>query len=138
MPAIIIEEVYTPVYFCPKGCRQNLLEPGNCPVCGRELDHCEIYRVNRICNTCNKEFSASLDYFDNNKICPSCNVGVLIIKPYQNSHHVVVDGQWDSKDRSKVIQEKNTQLRERHAGYSYERQSIKEKTMKMAQERGII
>lgn len=135
----IIEENYIPTYFCPKGCNiHKIIEPGNCPKCGRPLNHSEIYRVNRICDTCNCIFSASVDFFEKNEKCPSCKEGTLKITPSKNSYHVVVDGEWDSKDRSKVIQEKNSQLREKHAGYSYESQSIKEKTMRMAQERGII
>ncbi|MCK9541094.1 MAG: hypothetical protein M0R03_03590 [Novosphingobium sp.] len=132
----VIEEAYIPSRFCPKhGIIHQTRD--DCPICYTPLSFTEIYRVKRVCSNCNEEFLASVEYFLNNSKCPTCS-SELQLTTLQSSHHVVIDGVWDSQDRSKVIVEKNEQLRKRYAGYSYEQQSIKEKVNKMAKKKGIL
>ena len=68
--------------------------------------------------------------------CPKC--GIAMVRLFPKNTHVEIDGTFDSKDVGKTIQEKNEKLKEKNAGMSYESESIKNKTMRIAQEKGII
>lgn len=134
----IIAEVFQPKYFCPSQ-GDFYASPGECPRCGMLLELLEVYRIERVCDKCDEKFSATIVWFDNNSSCPTCKEGTLVLpSPTYSSHHVVIDGKWDGKDRTKVITEKNDQLRKKFAGYSHEQKSIKERVTKMAQEKGIL
>ncbi len=132
--AIIVEA------FCSKHglIREDL---DNCPMCGQSLNVTRPYTVIRKCDKCKEEVEAPPSYFsENNDKCPCCVDGVLRVQHFirNDAPHFVLDGSWDGKDRSKIIMEKNKQLRDRNAGYSHEQQSIKEKTTKALQEKGIL
>ena len=126
---IVIEESFIPLYFCSQD-GKFYEEAGNCTLCGLVLQETEPpYSVKRICNNCNEKFEASVEYFDNNTKCPSCNVGNLITLPSRDTHHFIFNGEWDGKPMGKKIRERNEELKKKNAGYSYENTpSIREKT----------
>ena len=113
----------------------------NCPLCSQSLNQTSPYTVIRKCDSCEEEVEAPVSYFSEvgNK-CPSCEGGILKVQHFtrNDAPHFILDGSWDGKDRSKIIMEKNRQLKDRNAGYSHEQQSIKEKTTRALQEKGVL
>jgi hypothetical protein len=111
-----------------------------CPLCNQALNMTAPYTIIRKCDSCEEEVDATPSYFESVLCkCPACEDGKLqVIHTQHSAPNFVLDGSWNGKDRSKVIKEKNEQLKRRNAGYSHEQQSIKEKTTKALQEKGIL
>ena len=125
--------------FCPK---HGIIKGDflSCPLCSQGLNQVTSYVVIRKCNSCGEEVEAPPSYFiERDHRCISCP-GILVIPDTdkQTAPHFVLDGSWDGKDRSRIIKEKNEQLKRKNSGYEHEQQSIKEKTTKALQEKGIL
>jgi len=126
-----------------KFCGSHGIIKGNadtCPLCGQTLNISISYTVKRMCDTCGEIVEAPPSYFNSiEHKCPSCEDGILCnIDIIHTAPNFVLDGSWNGKDRSKIIMEKNEQLKRKNAGYSYEQKSIKEKTTKALQDKGIL
>lgn len=65
--------------------------------------------------------------------CSACGVGMK--KLFSARIHAVVESTMDGRDRGKVVQEKNTALKKKYAGYAHEEQNIRKKITKLAQDR---
>jgi hypothetical protein len=129
--------------FCPK--HGTLIEHGPfentegvCAECGLTLNQCVPAYVKYICETCGEIYEAEIDWLEENKFtCISCK-GMLVNKcgyGERSVFHVRIDGSWDGVPVGKKIQEKNNQLKEKHAGYSYEQASLQEKVGELVQKR---
>jgi predicted amidophosphoribosyltransferase len=120
--------------YCAKCGSQAGNEERICKVCNTILNVTlsDLILVPRGCPVCGKGFKASFDYFEKNPNCPDCGSPLKYFDKFSvSSNHVVIDGVWDSKDRGKVIREKNDQVKAKFSGYSYEQKSIKEKVTSM-------
>lgn len=123
---MIIEEIFKPSYFCHR-CGNTYEDIEDCPRCGDKLSASTIYRVKRICNTCDKTFEATLDYFEDNPKCPDCKE-YLELLPINDAHSFIFDGKWNGKSIGKMVRDRNEQLKKKNEGYSYENpQSLSEK-----------
>jgi len=125
--------------FCPK---HGIIKGDfiNCPHCGIMLNQTVAYTTIYKCDKCGEEVEAPPSYFiQRDHRCFSC-LGTLkkLEKEIKSAPHFILDGSWDGKDRSRIIKEKNEQLKRKNSGYEHEQQSIKEKTTKALQEKGII
>ena len=131
---MVIEEIFKPSYFCSR-CGDNYDDIEDCPKCGDKLFVTSIYRVKRICNTCDKEFEATLDYFEDNPKCPDCKE-YLELLPINDTHSFVFDGKWNGKPLGKMVRDRNEQLKKKNEGYSYETPStLSEKVTKQHADR---
>jgi len=127
--------------FCPK-CgnyyRDNTIIM--CPHCSMSLNFTEYYNVERKCDACDFTVKAPPSYFEENPsnyICPHCEEGKLVkVEIFQEAPSFSIDGKFNGANRSKIIREKNEQLKKKNAGYSYENpESIKDKTHRKFEER---
>ena len=124
-------------YFCPKH-GKSFAEPGVCDICGITLNKCGPAYVKYICVDCGEIYEAETEWLEENKFtCISCN-GHLVNKcgfTKNPTFHVSIDGSWDGVPVGKKIQEKNNQLKDKYAGYSYEQSTVREKVGEMVQKR---
>lgn len=80
------------------------------------------------CDNCKNE---ERDVYINNVndfssiLCKKC--GKEMRKLFPKNVHAKIGVEFDSRDRGKVIKEKNEMLKKKHAGYSYEQKSLREK-----------
>lgn len=65
--------------------------------------------------------------------CSAC--GAQMVKLFPTSVHTAVDHIVDSKDRSKIVTEKNKKLKKMHAGYEHEEQNLRKSITKKVKEK---
>jgi|GEM_PF-3272505 hypothetical protein len=120
-------------YYCPKD-GNTASEPGQCPACNQEMREFEPSLVKMTCNYCGAVHRVEYGLLSRELICWNCSSGILE-QPlnYEGAPNFKVDSKWNGKDRGKVIQEKNEQLKRRHAGMEGESRNLREEITKKTQ-----
>ncbi|MFA5394964.1 MAG: hypothetical protein WC346_02990 [Methanogenium sp.] len=67
------------------------------------------------------------------RTCSVC--GAQMIALFPTALHTKIDSTIDSRDRGKVVTEKNKKLKKRHAGYEHEEQNLRKKITKQVNEK---
>jgi len=120
-----------PRWYCSK-CGSFYDTDGTCNTCGSNLMKEEFSLHKRICDKCGQVFQSTLSYFESNDSCLICHEGTLVKPEIRNqASSVFIDGSWNGVPVGKKIQEKNEQLKRKHAGYSYEQDTMKGKISEM-------
>jgi hypothetical protein len=90
------------------------------------------------CSKCSQRdrdvlLKASEDIVTYVRKCSVC--GAQMIALFPTALHTKIDKVVDSKDRSKIVTEKNKKLKKLHAGYEHEEQNLRKKINKKVQEK---
>ncbi len=89
---------------------------------------------NKECRAYNQPFEHYIFHPSEVISCEHCKQPLIRLFPI-NVHITGIGKTKDGMDRGKVTKEKNENLKEKWSGYSYEKQNIREKVTKMANEK---
>lgn len=84
------------------------------------------------CDDCSIVVEEYVHKFDDIVNCKTCNKPM---RKLYNGINVVFEGNMNGGDRGRKVQSKNNALKDMHAGYSYEQESIRQKVSKQVNEK---
>lgn len=117
-------------YFCSKCGKHYEFYHEICEICNEhaitKYDDNQ-YLVKRICLTCKNSgvITNKPSFFDKNPLCNICGSPLKPIEIHNGAPNFKIGGTWNGKNIGKKIQEKNEQLKKRHAGMEGDEKNLR-------------